>query len=308
MRPVKFLHAVTRLAVRALVVHAGARWVRIRTRAFANPPTTPNEKIRHHMVFHRHQSLTLFADKVAVREFVADRVGDRHLTELFGVYDSADEIRGVDQVPRRCAIKATHGSGATILIDDETPRGGAIPRPRPVFPWNSNTRLHPDDVDLGHLRRLLDAWLRSDYSRPKAEWAYREVPRRILVEELLGGGGEPPPDFKFWCVNGAVRFFQVDRGRFGHHTRSIHLPDGTRLSAEIQYPAPDEAWVPPVNLDEMIELASELSSGVDFIRVDLYTLPKRVVVGELTNYPEGGMGRMRPAAVFTDLLKAWNPV
>lgn len=184
--------------------------------------------------------------------------------------------------------------------------GGRIPLPRPLFPWDADVRIHPDDVDSVALSRLLDAWLRSDYSRLKAEWAYRNVPRQILVEELLDVGGRPPEDYKFWCVNGTVRFLQVDEGRFSRHTRSIFTPDGAVVAATIKYPPPKTAPALPSNLEEMRDIAETLARGIAFVRVDLYSLPGRVVVGEMTNYPEGGMARMRPADVLDRLTADWS--
>lgn len=41
----------------------------------------------------------------------------------------------------------------------------------------------------------------------------------------------------------------------------------------------------------MIELASILSKGKPFLRVDFYEVNNRVYIGELTLYPAGGLGR-----------------
>jgi len=186
--------------------------------------------------------------------------------------------------------------------------GGRVPRPRPLFPWDANARLHPDDIDPEALQRLLAAWLRSDYSRLKAEWAYRDVPRRILVEELLDVDGAPPPDYKFWCVNGTVRFLQVDADRFGAHTRSIHLPDGQPLDATIRYSRPVTSPELPESLPEMRRIAERLADGLEFVRVDLYAVKERIVVGELTNYPEGGSARMWPEGLLSALAEDWRPL
>ena len=311
-QPRSFFRLVFRAArtlLRAPTVHVSARWLCFRAKALRRPPVTLNEKIRLHMVYSREPHLARMADKFAVRGLVEERIGKHYLPELFGVFDRADALLAPGAYPRRCAIKATHGSGATLLINDSLDLGHAIvPRPRPLFPWNLNARLHPDDIEPRALQRLLDAWLRSDYSRLKAEWAYRDVPRRIIVEELLDADGEPPADYKFWCVNGTVRFFQVDEGRFGRHTRSVHLPDGTPVPVTIGYPAPEVLPTMPPMLNEMVGVAEALAAGLDFIRVDLYALPDRIVVGELTNYPEGGMKRMRPTALLSGLASDWVPV
>jgi hypothetical protein len=45
----------------------------------------------------------------------------------------------------------------------------------------------------------------------------------------------------------------------------------------------------------MLEMARRLSSGTDFLRVDLYNINGRIVFGELTSHPASGMGMFEPA-------------
>lgn len=41
----------------------------------------------------------------------------------------------------------------------------------------------------------------------------------------------------------------------------------------------------------MKEIASKLSSGFPFLRVDFYETDNSVYIGEMTLYPAGGLGR-----------------
>ena len=54
----------------------------------------------------------------------------------------------------------------------------------------------------------------------------------------------------------------------------------------------------------MLEIAEALGAGVDFVRVDLYCLERRVVFGELTNYPLAGRAAFEPAE-FDRWLGGW---
>ena len=51
---------------------------------------------------------------------------------------------------------------------------------------------------------------------------------------------------------------------------------------------------PPPNYEKMLEVARRLSSGTDFVRVDMYNIDGRIVFGELTNYPANAMTRFDP--------------
>jgi hypothetical protein len=44
----------------------------------------------------------------------------------------------------------------------------------------------------------------------------------------------------------------------------------------------------------MIEIARSLAEGLPFSRIDLYAIEKRIVFGEITLYPDGGLGLFEP--------------
>jgi hypothetical protein len=283
-------------------------WSRSVLREFSSrPPVTLNEKIRFRMAADRRQILTTFADKWAVRAYVADRIGAEFLTDVYAVVRRPRDLN-LSTLPRRCVIKATHGSGATILIDDRAPRGVEIPSPRRGNPWGVGIRIHPDDVDRKAFDRLCRAWLRSDYSRVWGldEWPYRKVPPRLIVEELLDDGtGASPPDYRLWCFNGQVAFVQVGV-LLRDHRRTLLHPDDSNLHVPIFYSnavsAPDTTIFP-----QLLHLAERLAAEIDFLRVDLYVIGNRIVFGELTNYPGGGGAQMDPEQVFADLAGKWVP-
>lgn len=53
----------------------------------------------------------------------------------------------------------------------------------------------------------------------------------------------------------------------------------------------------------MISIAEQLAGDIDFVRVDLYDAGERIVFGELTNYPWGGIPIWNPA--FDEWLGSW---
>ena len=61
------------------------------------------------------------------------------------------------------------------------------------------------------------------------------------------------------------------------------------------YASSEETIPAPEQLSEMLELSRKLSDGVPFLRVDLFICKGRVLVGELTFYPRGGITPFSPA-------------
>jgi hypothetical protein len=97
-----------------------------------------------------------------------------------------------------------------------------------------------------------------------------------------------------------VRYFQVDRGRTGRHTRNLYDADWQLLP--VRGPLPRHAAdAPPPDLPGLIALAERLAEPFEFLRVDCYVLDGHVLVGELTSSPGAGFGRFFPAS-FADAL------
>jgi hypothetical protein len=146
------------------------------------------------------------------------------------------------------------------------------------------------------LRDIAAGWTSKLYGRgPNDEWAYSQIPPRIIVEEkLTGPDGGIPDDYKFFVFHGTCRYVQVDTGRFDTRTQDFydthwqHLPlSGGPAWADPPQEAPDR-------LREMVAIAEHLATDTDFVRVDLYLLPERIVFGELTSYPAGGHSPFHP--------------
>ena len=44
----------------------------------------------------------------------------------------------------------------------------------------------------------------------------------------------------------------------------------------------------PANYDDILDMAKKLSYEISFLRVDIFCIHERIVVGELTFFPTGG--------------------
>jgi len=272
--------------------------------AYPDPPVTFREKMRYKMLNDRRPLLTTFADKVAVRDYVEAKVGPEILKELYLVTHDVTQIRR-GSLPREFALKPSHGSGASMIVGEHVPRAQRLPQP-PVG-W-ARVQVSPESLDWGRLRNICREWFRLRY-KPTSEWAYRNVPPSILVEELLVEDGSVPTEFRFFVFRGGVRLITVDLGRFtGNQLVRFYAPDWRPLDVRstTSYPTgpPLER---PVTLAEMTRIAETLGEDTDFVRVDLSDFAGRVVFGELTSYPYGGVDEFRPASFEHELGAWWAP-
>lgn len=276
------------------------RWQRLwRTRR----PRTFTEKVRHKMLRDHRELMVTFSDKVAVRDYVESIVGSRVLPRVLHVFDDPADLGDVS-LPPAYVLKPTHGSGVAVIVSETADRNARLPDPERGWTY---AHVQPEHADVKHLVALGRSWLSQLYGQgPNREWAYGHVPRRLLVEEFLAGpDGAVPDDYKFFVFHGTCRYVQVDRGRFERRTQDFFDPEWTHLPLSGGHP-----WARPPRperLDEMLDLAERLGRTTDFVRVDLYDLPDRIVFGELSSFPAGGDSPFEPESYNLEFGSHWTP-
>jgi len=245
-------------------------------------PRTFNERILRRKAFDYRPILAQFADKYAVRQYVAQRLTSNILPEVYCVTRNPAAIPFA-QLPNRFVVKPTHGSGwVRIVLDKEA-------------------------LDIQELLKTCHSWLATNYYDRVREPQYRQIPRRIMVEEFIDdGSGSAPTDYKFYVFHGTAHLIQIDGSRFTKHQCALydrHWRDtGTRVQlAQFDSPVPE-----PPNLRLMLQTAEELGAGMDFVRVDLYDIGSRIYFGEMTATPGAGLARFEPQAMDEHLGQLWG--
>lgn len=252
---------------------------------------------------HRRLVVT-FADKAAVRDYVIQRGYATLLPRAFAI--TADPLEfGSAALPESYVVKPTHGSGAAIVVSRTAPAVARLPEPR--WGW-VYAHVRPDAADPRVVQEIAAGWLTKLYGRgPNEEWAYSRIPPRIIVEERLAGADDGiPDDLKFFVFHGRCLYIQVDSGRFGVRTHDFFSRDWVHLDLRGGLPWADPPMPRPDRLDEMIAIAERLGEETDFVRVDLYLLPDRIVFGELTSYPAGGHSPFDPVSWDAEFGRHWR--
>lgn len=252
-----------------------------------------------------HRDLVVtFADKVAVRDYVAAAVGADHLPVVYATVDDPGLLLTQD-LPRQYVLKPSHGSGAVAVVSDAADPNARLPRVEACW---SYTHVCPDHADRKQLVAISRYWLEQLYGQgPNREWAYGHVPRRVFVEELLGNDdGDVADDYKLFVFHGRCEFIQVDTGRFGKRTQNFYRRPWLALPLSGGPPRAENPQQAPKCLNEMIGVAERLGRATDFVRVDLYVVGNRIVFGELTNYPAGGDSPFHPDSFDWEFGRTWT--
>ena len=232
-------------------------------------PKTFNEKLQWLKLYNRKPIFTTMVDKVEAKKYVSSLIGDSYIIPTIGVYKNVDEI-DYATLPDQFVLKCTHDSGKVIVCKDK--------------------KL----LDTKETNKILKKALRCDYYNLYREWPYKNVNRRIICEKLMTDVSQEKKgliDYKFYCFDGTPMFLYVSEGLENHATAKISF-----LTMQWEF-APfgrtDFAPFPelpekPTRFEEMRTIASKLSMGHPFIRVDLYEINGRVYFSELTFTPCSG--------------------
>lgn len=232
------------------------------------------ELIQARKLFERDPRLPALADKVLVKRFVADRLGDEWIIPTLW---HGDSLPIMPPWPRPFIVKSRHGCNQTIVVA-------------------------AGDPDWRSVRQRAAGWTAKPYGGWLDEWLYRHVTRGILVEPFVGDGDGVPIDYKFYVFAGRVEFVQVHLGRGTRHRWILLDRDWRQVSA----PNGDAEPHRPGSLAAMITAAETLARGFDFVRVDLYEVAGRPLFGEMTFYPGSGLDRFDPLSLDACLGEHWR--
>ena len=244
-------------------------------------PTLFSEKLHAWMIRQHRQPDPRFGplvDKLASRDYVRERLGPEYLTELYWQGSEPREFP-FDDLPDRYVIKPTHSSGHVII-------GGP-------------------DLDRGQAVEAMEGWLQENYYWVCREYQNLEIPPRIMVEECVDDGTEGGPfDYSIWTINGTPKLAQLRK--FPRVVNQFYDLEWNLLPLKARKHIPDIEMARPPQLEEMVKAAERLSEGLEYVRVDFYCPPGRVLYSELTLTPGAGRSRYHPPEWDLKLGEMWD--
>ena len=238
-------------------------------------PKSFNEKLQWLKLYNRKSEYTTMVDKYAVKQYVADKIGEQYIIPTLGVWNSVEEIDW-EYLPNQFVLKTTHGGGGGGVV---------ICKDKATF-----------DRDTAKLK--LQKSLDSDIYLNFREWPYKDVTKCVIAEQYMTDESAVElKDYKFFCFNGKVRCFKVDFDRFQGHKANYYDKDAKLLPFGEVCCMPDfnRVFKRPKNFDRMIEIVETLSQNIPFARIDLYNVDGKIYFGEITFFPAAGMGKFEPA-------------
>ncbi|MBD1383138.1 ATP-grasp fold amidoligase family protein [Metabacillus arenae] len=229
-------------------------------------PRTFTEKMQWIKLNGNLERFSKYVDKYEVRQSIKEKIGEKHLVPLIGIYENVYDIK-FESLPKSFVMKATHGCGWNIIVKDKS-----------LIDWNK-------------AREKMNRWVNSNYYDKTKEPNYKSLKGRVIIEELLQDPSGDLKDFRFFCFHGNPKYIQVDGDRFNNHKRDLYNLNWNKLPYKVVYPNFPKTLDKPKRLNAMISIARQLAQGFPFVRVDLYYLNNHIYFGELTFVPSNGFNR-----------------
>lgn len=242
-------------------------------------PRTFNEKIQWRILNDRRSRIVMACDKLAMKDYAAGAgLGDRlRIPQTLWEGTNVDDIPDIDSLPP-WVLKPNNGCGDVVF--------------------------GPAAID--ELRARSVGWLRSKPGSQLGEWGYSRARATLMLEERVPAIEQAPTDYKFFVFDGEPVVIQVNSGRFtGQQRLTFYDPTWRKVPVtDTRVPRGDEPR--PAMLPCMLELASALAEGWDFLRVDFYATANQVWFGEFSPYPGGGVARFSPRSFDEELGRRWR--
>lgn len=243
-------------------------WLTLKRKLDLNNPKTLNEKLQWMKFNDRNPFYSMVTDKVLVRDYIINTIGEKYLVPLLGVWENFDDIN-FDDLPNEFVLKCNHDSGGLVLCKDKS------------------------RLDMAKAKEKISKSLKRQFYYIGREWQYRSIEPKVIAEKLLlDESGNPPADYKISCFNGVVDNIMICVDRFTEEGVKFYFFDkewnflrynrgDEKLPDNFSLPKPD-------NLEELIQVAEKLSKDFNYARIDLYNVNGKVYFSEITLSPNSG--------------------
>lgn len=243
-------------------------------------PSTWTEKMCWYRLNYSHPDLQRATDKVSFKAYIEEKLGKGYTADLYAVYTCDTQV-DFSKLPDQFVLKSSLSSSAKHMLKVED----------------------KSSLDIHSIRHEVCQWLQPWNSNAKSfgNW-YRGMTPKVLAEELLKPQSGELLDYKIYCFNGIPKHILVFGGRTTKGYVHLYDLDWNRHPFSGVFEGSDHIIPKPKQLPKMLDIATKLSAPFPFVRVDLYNVDRRVLVGELTFSSGGGITYLEPR----DLEQKWG--
>ena len=230
---------------------------------------TFNEKVQWLKLYDSTPIKTRLTDKVLVRDWVKEQIGEEYLKPVLQITDRYDNIN-FDALPNSFIMKANNGCKWHYIIKDKEA-------------YLAHREL------INHVRFKFGEWRNMNFMHfGKFELQYRDIKHQIIIEPLLVDDvNKHSTEYEVYCFDGEPKIYQKIRYDKPAVT-SVYNQDFT--NSDIKFNSGYILAHEPADdlLKQAVELSKKLSRGFKLVRVDWLLYNNRIYFNEMTFTPFSG--------------------
>ncbi len=235
-------------------------------------PKTLNEKIQWLKIYDNKPIKSQLTDKILVRDWVREEIGDEYLKPVLWIGDKFDDIP-FDSLPISFIVKCNHGCKWQYIIK------------------NKQEFLNKKDL-FNSIKMYMENWLiQSYFGWSDFETQYLNIKPKIIIEPLLvENGNEHPLEIEVWCFNGRAKIIQKCKINDKHTHKIINSYNENLEEFNIKFFETNELIHSEADeiLNQAKELSEKLAKGFKLVRVDWMIYQNKLYIAEMTFTPHSG--------------------
>lgn len=232
-------------------------------------PKTFNQKIQWLKLNDNLEIKSELTDKVKVRDWVKDKIGEEYLKPVLYVCDKFDEIP-FSELPQKFIIKTNHGCKWHFTIKDKD-------------------RFLSEQRVYNLVKNKFNDWLNLSFTYFAGfELQYENIVPKLIVEPLLCDANcTSPIDIQVFCFNGKPKIYEVVTNS-DPRMSTIYNEDFSE--SDIKFFKKGIYIHQPVSekVKQAAELSKILCKEFKFVRVDWIVCDNKLYFNEMTFTPQSG--------------------
>ena len=226
-------------------------------------PKTFDEKLHWLMINYYGKKEAKLTDKEQVKKYINNlNLPELNVPKTYFIINSKKENY---KFPKKYVLKVNHGSGDVFVCNESK------------------------SFDYNQAITKLEKLKKKNYALNWLEYHYKYISPIIMCEEFLDeGNGKRPIDYKFMCFDGNVDSILICSNRDEGLKLDFYNTDWKYIDYVKEEYRSGVKMKKPKKLEKMIEIASKISKGFPFVRVDLYDIKGKIYFGEMTFTPAAG--------------------
>ena len=250
------------------IAHKIIYWEAFGKKLDLNNPKDLNQVIHWMIIYKYGEKEAELYDKYKVKNYIKDlKIADLNMACLYKKYSNVNQIN-INELPEKFVLKTTHGCNDVEICRSKT------------------------NFNLNQAKKRLNKAIKNNFTKHLCEYFTVNTEKAIICEELLEDNiNSIPIDYKFYCFNGLTSGIMVCTERniktkYDYFDKNWQYLDWSKK----EYRS-NENLLKPENWERMVEIAEQLASPFQFVRVDLYNIKGVIYFGEFTFTPFDGLIR-----------------